>query len=59
MSKKNPEMTETLETKYSLMLDMEKKLNQLQMQSGKKRLLKEEIDEDDISCIVAKWTGFL
>lgn len=56
MSKKNPEMTETLETKYSLMLDMEKKLNQLQMQSGKKRLLKEEIDEDDISCIVAKWT---
>ena len=39
------------------MLDMEKKLNQLQMQSGKKRLLKEEIDEDDISCIVAKWTG--
>lgn len=57
MSKKNPEMTETLETKYSLMLDMEKKLNQLQMQSGKKRLLKEEIDEDDISCIVAKWTG--
>lgn len=57
MSKKNPEMTETLETKYSLMLDMEKKLNQLQLQSGKKRLLKEEIDEDDISCIVAKWTG--
>lgn len=57
MSKKNPEMTETLETKYSLMLDMEKKLNQLQMQSGKKRLLKEEIDEDDIGCIVAKWTG--
>ena len=57
MSKKNPEMTETLETKYSLMLDMEKKLNQLQLQSGKKRLLKEEIDEDDIGCIVAKWTG--
>lgn len=57
MSKKNPEMTETLETKYSLMLDMEKKLNQLQLQSGKKRLLKEEIDEDDISYIVAKWTG--
>ncbi len=57
MSKKNPGMTETLETKYSLMLDMEKKLNQLQLQSGKKRLLKEEIDEDDIGCIVAKWTG--
>lgn len=57
MSKKNPEMTATLENKYSLMLDMEKKLSQLQAQSGKKRLLKEEIDEDDIGCIVAKWTG--
>lgn len=57
MSKKNPEMTATLENKYSLMLDMEKKLSQLQAQSGKKHLLKEEIDEDDIGCIVAKWTG--
>lgn len=57
MSKKNPEMTATLENKYTLMLDMEKKLSQLQSQSGKKRLLKEEIDEDDIGCIVAKWTG--
>lgn len=57
MSKKNPEMTATLENKYTLMLDMKKKLSQLQSQSGKKRLLKEEIDEDDIGCIVAKWTG--
>lgn len=55
--KKNPQMTSSLEKKYSQMLDMEKKLNEIQKQSGKKRLLKEEIDEDDISSIVAKWTG--
>lgn len=55
--KKNPAMTSSLEKKYSQMLDMEKKLKDIQKQSDKKRLLKEEIDEDDISSIVAKWTG--
>ena len=39
------------------MLDMEQKLQAIQEQSGKKRLLKEEVDEDDIANIVAKWTG--
>ena len=57
LNKNNPKMNTTLEAKYSQMLDMEKKLKTLQEQSGKKRLLKEEIDEDDISSIVAKWTG--
>lgn len=36
---------------------MEQKLQAIQEQSGKKRLLKEEVDEDDIANIVAKWTG--
>jgi len=57
LNKNNPKMNTTLEAKYSQMLDMETKLKTLQEQSGKKRLLKEEIDEDDISSIVAKWTG--
>ena len=57
LNKKNSEMNASLQIKYSQMLDMEKKLKTLQEQSGKKRLLKEEIDEDDISSIVAKWTG--
>ena len=39
------------------MLDMEKKLKEIQKQAGKKRLLKEEVDEDDVAAIVAKWTG--
>ena len=57
MSKKNPTMTASLELKYSQMLDMEKKLKTIQSQAGKKRLIKEEVDEDDIASIVAKWTG--
>lgn len=55
INKKNPTMANSLELKYSQMLDAEKKLKSLQ--SGKNRLLKEEIDEDDIASIVAKWTG--
>ena len=55
-NKKNPDMNKALETKYSQMLDMEKKLKEMQS-SVKHRLIKEEIDEDDIASIVAKWTG--
>lgn len=55
INKKNPTKTASLELKYSQMLDAEKKLKSLQ--TGKNRLLKEEVDEDDISAIVAKWTG--
>ena len=56
-NKKNPSMTLVLEEKYSQMLDMEQKLQTLQLESGKKRLIKEEVDGDDIANIVAKWTG--
>ena len=55
LNKKNPQKIKPLEEQYSKMLEAEKKLKTLQ--TGKKRLLKEEIDEDDISSIVAKWTG--
>ena len=50
-------MSHALEQKYSQMLEMQQKLKAIQVQSGKKRLLKEEVDEDDIANIVAKWTG--
>jgi ATP-dependent Clp protease ATP-binding subunit ClpB len=55
INKKNPTMTASLEVKYSQMVEAEKKLKSLKL--GSKRLLKEEVDEDDISSIVAKWTG--
>lgn len=55
INKNNPKMVSVLQGKLTQLVDAEKKLKS--MQTGKKRLLKEEIDEDDISAIVAKWTG--
>lgn len=55
LNKKNDKETSSLESKYSEMLDLEKKL--ITLNKSKKRLIKEEIDADDIAAIVAKWTG--
>lgn len=57
MIKKNVSMTASLELKYTQMVEMEKKLQELQNLSQDKRLLKEEIDGNDIAEIVSKWTG--
>lgn len=57
MAKKNPSMAASLELKYSQMVEMEKKLNELHDLSPDKRLLKQEIDGNDIAEIVSKWTG--
>src|SRR2546428_9872334 len=49
------------ELRYGRILDLEKQLkaenDRLQKLHGETRLLKEEVDEDDIARIVAKWTG--
>ena len=57
MAKKNPTMAVSLELRYSQMVEMEKKLKELQKVAPKHPLLKEEIDGNDIAEIVAKWTG--
>src|SRR3989454_2351782 len=47
--------------RYGRILDLDKQLKaenaRLQKLHGETRLLKEEVDEDDIARIVAKWTG--
>jgi ATP-dependent Clp protease ATP-binding subunit ClpB len=49
------------ELKYGKLAQLERELAaeeaQLQGQDGKTRLLKEEVDEDDIAAIVSRWTG--
>src|SRR6059036_492579 len=49
------------ELRYGRILDLDKQLkaenDRLQKLHGETRLLKEEVDEDDIARIVAKWTG--
>lgn len=57
LAKKKGELTTSLEVKYKEMLAMEEKLKLLQSDKSKKHLLKEYLDADDISAIVAKWTG--
>ncbi|NBX92410.1 MAG: ATP-dependent chaperone ClpB [Proteobacteria bacterium] len=49
------------ELKYGVLGDLEKKSNavndELNKMSREKRMLKEEVDEEDIAEVVAKWTG--
>ncbi len=49
------------ELKYGKLLELEKKLTQAQKKEGvnekENRMLKEEIDEEDIANVVSKWTG--
>lgn len=57
IAQKKGQVTTTLEEKYKQMLSMEQKLKELQSDKSKKHLIKEYLDGDDISNIVAKWTG--
>lgn len=57
VAQKKGQVTTALEEKYKQMLAMEKKLKDLQSDKSKKHLIKERLDGDDISAIVAKWTG--
>ncbi len=47
------------ELKYGVLTDIEKKLKNLNETSKKfpRRILKEEVDEEDIAEVVSKWTG--
>ncbi len=56
-AKKQGELTSSLEAKLKEMQEMQEKLKKLQSDNSKKHLLKEYLDGDDISQIVAKWTG--
>jgi len=48
---------DSLESKLKEMQEIEKKLKKQQADKSKKHLLKEYLDGEDISDIVAKWTG--
>jgi len=49
------------ELKYGVMIELEKELQQasreLQEVQSKRKMLKEEVDAEDIAFVVAKWTG--
>ena len=56
------DLNEVAKIKYGLIPDLEKKIKDLQgellkIQKKGQRILKEEIDEEDIAKVVARWTG--
>ncbi len=59
-AERNYDLNKAAELKYGKLIEVEKRLEELRkrMESeGADRLLKEEVDEEDIAAVVAKWTG--
>jgi ATP-dependent Clp protease ATP-binding subunit ClpB len=54
-AERNGELARVAEIRYGLLPDLEKELEgRTQLES---RLVKEEVDEDDVAAVVARWTG--
>ncbi|MBI5098931.1 MAG: ATP-dependent chaperone ClpB [Nitrospirae bacterium] len=54
------DLNKAAELKYGTLLALQKRLeeeNEKLKQQGKSRMLKEEVDEEDVAEIVSKWTG--
>ena len=57
-AERNTDLQTAAELKYGKLLELEKQLKSIQgKEKIQNRLLKEEIDEDDVAEIVSKWTG--
>lgn len=58
-AERNADLQEAAELKYGKLLELEKKMSEIQKSDKKEKnqLVKEEIDEEDIANVVSKWTG--
>jgi ATP-dependent Clp protease ATP-binding subunit ClpB len=61
IQRQGEDLTEVAKIKYSLIPELEKKIDDLQndlvkIQKKGQRILKEEVDEEDIAKVVSKWT---
>lgn len=57
-AERNTDLQTAAELKYGKLLELEKKLAEVQTKERKSnQLLKEEIDDEDIANVVSKWTG--
>jgi len=60
-AERDGDLSKAAELKYGKLPDLEKKLNQTNQQlvdlQKDRQMLKEEVDEEDIAMVVAKWTG--
>ncbi len=60
--RKGSDLNEVAKIKYGLIPELEKKIDDLQnellkIQKKGQRILKEEVDEEDVAKVVARWTG--
>lgn len=59
-AERNYDLNRAAELKYGKLIQLEKELDELRKKmevDGGNRLLKEEVDEEDIAVVVSKWTG--
>jgi len=60
-AERNADLQKAAELKYGKLLELEKKLAECSKKEGvnkkENRMLKEEIDDEDIANVVSKWTG--
>ncbi|HRT11415.1 MAG TPA: AAA family ATPase [Patescibacteria group bacterium] len=62
IERRGDDLTKVAEIRYSRIPELEKAIeserqNLLKIQSGGRRILKEEVDEEDIAKVVSRWTG--
>ncbi len=60
LAERDADLERAAELKYGKLIELSKRLEQVQKHEGQKQknqLLKEEVDEDDIAEVVSKWTG--
>ena len=60
LAERDADLERAAELKYGKLIELNKRLNNVQENEGQKhknQLLKEEVDEDDIAEVVSKWTG--
>ena len=60
IAERDADLERAAELKYGKMIELQKKLEEVQKnvkEKPKNQLLKEEVDEDDIAEVVSKWTG--
>jgi ATP-dependent Clp protease ATP-binding subunit ClpB len=56
-AERDTDLARAAELKYSTLRELENQLNTLLTQQRQNMMLKEEVDEDDITDIVSRWTG--
>jgi ATP-dependent Clp protease ATP-binding subunit ClpB len=56
-AERNGELQRVAEIQYGELPELERELEERERQNGSEPMVKEEVDEDDVAAVVARWTG--